>query len=127
MNIPKHIFTMSTFNKFFTGKIYERGKEITTESFKGDDGEVLSITITKGDPGADGKLKMVEILTTVLDTTVTIPNPGNSDYSVHRITKPANTYNDLLVVDHNGLEFTKMYKEYEQNLTLYKRDNEWVL
>ena len=118
---------MSTFNRVFTGKIYERGKEITTESFKGEPGQVLSTDIEKGDPGKDGKLLMVDILTTVLDTTVTIPDPGDTDYSVHRIKKPANTYNDLLVVDHNGLEYTKMYKDYEQTLTLYKRDTEWVL
>jgi hypothetical protein len=118
---------MSTFNKVFTGKIYEKGKEITTESFKGDDGKVLSNDITKGDTGDDGKLKMTEILTTVIDTTITIPNPVDSNVSVYRIKKPANTYNDLLVVNHSGLEFTKMYKEYEQTLTLYKRDNEWVL
>jgi hypothetical protein len=118
---------MSTFNRVFTGKIYERGKEITTESFKGDPGEVLSTDITKGDDGKDGDLLMVDILTTILDTTIKIPDPGDADYSVYRIKKPINTYNDLLVVDHNGQEFIKMYKQYEQTLTLYKRDTEWVL
>ena len=118
---------MSTFNKVFTGKIYEKGKEITTESFKGDDGKVLSIDIAKGDTGVDGKLQMVQILTTVVDTTVTIPNPVDSNFSVYRIKKPANTFNDFLVVKHTGTEFTKMYKDYEQTLTLFKRDNEWVL
>ena len=118
---------MSTFNGVFCAKLYEKGQEITADSLKGEDGDVLSSDITTGDPGDDGVLKMVEVITLVTDTTVMIPNPVDSDTSVYRIKKPALTNNDLLVVDHNSVEFTKMYKEYAQTLTFYKRDNEWVL
>ena len=118
---------MSTYNEVFCSKLYEKGKEITTASLKGDPGDVLSADITVGEIGADGVLKMVEILTTVLDTSVIIPNPVNTEASVFRIKKPEFTNNDLLVIDHNAVEFTKMYKDYAQTLTLFKRDNEWVL
>jgi hypothetical protein len=118
---------MSTFNEVFCAKLYEKGQEITAASLKGDPGNVLSSDITIGEVGDDGVLKMVEIVTTVLDTSVIIPNPLNTEASVYRIRKPEFTNNDLLVIDHNAIEFTKMYKEFAQTLTLYKRDNEWVL
>jgi hypothetical protein len=118
---------MSTFNEVFCTKLYEKGQEITTDSLMGDPGQVLTGTTSQGASGADGLLKFVQITTSVMDVTITIPNPVDADFSVYRIKKPANTNNDLIVVDHNAVEFTKMYKDYEQTLTLYKRDNEWVL
>jgi len=118
---------MSTYNEVFCAKLYEKGREITAESLKGLPGEVLSDEISLGADGLDGELKMLEITTTILDVTTTIPNPLDVDVSIYRIIKPAGTNNDLLVVDHNSVEFTKMYKEHKQTLTLFKRDNEWVL
>lgn len=118
---------MSTYNKAFCSKLYEKGQEITAESLKGPPGQVLSSDISAGTAGLDGELKMLEITTTILDVATTIPNPVDSDFSVYRIMKPAATNNDLVVVDHNSVEFVKMYKEHAQTLTLFKRDNEWVL
>lgn len=118
---------MSTFNEVFCAKLYEKGMEITADSLRGDPGSVISSDVTTGEDGDDGTLKMVEVVTLVTDTTVMIPNPVDLDTSVYRIKKPALTNNDLLVVNHNSVEFTKMYKEYAQTLTFYKRDNEWVL
>jgi hypothetical protein len=118
---------MSTFNGVFCAKLYEKGQEITADSLKGDPGNVLSTDVTEGDPGVNGVLKLIEVITLVTDTTVMIPNPVDSDTSVYRIKKPALTNNDLLVVDHKSVEFTKMYKDHAQTLTFYKRDNEWVL
>ena len=118
---------MSTYKEVFCAKLYEKTKEITAASLKGDPDDVLSSDITFGNVGADGILKMVEVVTTVLDTSIIIPNPVNTEASVYRIEKPEFTNNDLLIIDHNAVEFTKMYKDYAQTLTLFKRDNEWVL
>lgn len=118
---------MSTFNEVFCEKLYEKGQEIDADALKGDPGSVLTGTTSKGTDGDDGILKMVQITTTVMDVSTTIPNPVDSGFSVYRIKKPANTNNDLLILDHNASVFTKMYKDYGQTLTLYKRDNEWVL
>jgi hypothetical protein len=118
---------MSTFNEVFSAKLYEKGQEITADSLKGEHGDVISDDIKAGDDGEDGVLKMFEVVTDMTTTTVTIPNPVDVEVSVYRIKKPANTNNDLLIVTHNAVEFTKMYKDFAQTLTLYKRDNEWVL
>lgn len=118
---------MSTFNEVFSAKLYEKGEEITAESLKGAPGVILSDTTTKGDPGDDGILKMLEVVTDMTTTTVTIPNPVDVEVSVYRIKKPAATNNDLLIVTHNAVEFTRMYKDFAQTMTLYKRDTEWVL
>jgi hypothetical protein len=118
---------MSTFEKVFCGGLYEKGKEITAESLRGDPGDVLSDDITAGDDGKDGNLNMVEVVTTLMDVSTTIPSPVDSNFSVYRIRKPKGTINDLLVLDHTAKQFTVLYKEYEQTMTLYKRDNEWVL
>jgi hypothetical protein len=118
---------MSTFEKVFCATLYEKGKEITAESLKGDPGDVLSNDITKGADGIDGNLSMVEVVTAAGDVSTTIPNPVDSNFSVYRIRKPKDTINNLIVLDHNSNQFALLYKEFEQTVTFFKRDNEWVL
>jgi hypothetical protein len=118
---------MSTFERVFCASLYEKGKEITAESLRGDPGDVLSNDITKGLEGADGILSMKEVVTASGDVSTMIPNPVDSNFSVFRIRKPKDTINNLIVLDHNSNQFTTLYKDFEQTLTLFKRDNEWVL
>jgi hypothetical protein len=116
---------MSTFNKLFCEKLYERGVAIDKTALKGPLGPI-SEGEKDGLPGANGKLKVQTIIVLSTDTLIKIPKALDSEYKAYQIVKPIATLFDVQVTDHLDVKILTLYKQHVQDLLVYKNNTEWV-
>jgi hypothetical protein len=119
---------MSTFNKVFCESIFEKGIRINPESLKGDPGTVTSTGGEKGDQGPDGNFSIETwyLPPNAAQTVWTLPNPTEVLYDSYRIVKPYISRDNITIYNHLDVKIATLYKDQIQELTVYKRINEWV-
>jgi hypothetical protein len=117
---------MSTFNQVFCDTLYENGALINPQTLRGDPGITTSTITGKGDPGKNGKLLIGYFYTQALTMNVPVPDPLTTDIKILHIIKKVDSAYDIPVLTHLNVQIAKLYKTYDQEVILYKRDNEWV-